>query len=276
MSIKKNHNSNMVISSNCKLTKILIVASIIPIFFTLIASNGISNANASNFMQDILKQAQSNIQTSSNNNDCSNNVSVQTQTNDNGKTTTTNKSFCGNSGSSSNPTNDNMHGSIVSAEYNNATGLIANSVYGNWSFSSHSDGKRDFVASFTKQPISYVLTNSIGEKNTNSNLSNKTSENKDKTHLSGTLFSNTSSYKITNFAITSTQQQNSYTTYQGKVDVSQETKSSDPKVPDETNNYNDIGFSFTIIDGKTVILNFDKQSKLYEQFVNTPLVGLVQ
>lgn len=278
MYITKNYYPYMMISSNSKFTNVLFVASLVPIFFALMASSSIQNAHASNFMEDILKQAQSNIQSSSNNNDCSNNVSIQTQTNENGKTTTTSKSSCGDSTSSGNTINDNIHGIIASAEYNNTTGIIQNSVYGNWSFSSHADGKKSFESSFTKQPITYVSTNPLNEKNTNdkNNIGNQLSTNTVKPKISSTVFSNKSSYKITNFVITSTQQQNSDVTYKGKVDVSQETKSSNPNVPDETNNYKSTGFTFTIIDGKTVILNFDKQSKLYQQFINTPLVGLVQ
>ena len=124
-----------------------------------------------NLQSTINKQVESNLNTDlqssndNNNNNCdtSNNFSIQSQTNNNGKTTGPSNTSCGNSSTSSSPylNNVNLKGVIGSSEYDKQTGAIVSSLFGKWSLVTNEKGSSNFKASFTKQPVFYLLTNNI-------------------------------------------------------------------------------------------------------------------
>jgi hypothetical protein len=242
-------------------------------------SQNFFSVNAQNSLNNVIDQSQSNTQSSvqsnsnSNNGNCNNNISVQSQTTVNGKTTTTNKNICGDNASvspsssssssgvrpSGNPT---LKGIIASAEYAPSGGVIINSVFGNWSLTTQSDNSKDFKASFIIQPINY---NNLATSTSNpSNLNPQTK-----------TFTNTTSYLLSNFIANSVTQQNSDITYVGKIDVVQNVHSSDLTRPDETNIFKGKDVSITLLDDRELVINFDKQSNLFDVFKNTPLVGLI-
>lgn len=271
---------NFGITLNNSTKKIAFVA-ILPILFLLANGYHFANANAQS-LSDIIKQTQSDIQSaiksSSNAKNCSNNISIQSQTNENGKTTSTSKSGCGDTLSSSTVSdNSNLKGKIVSTDFDQNRGVIVNSLTGNWSLTTKTDGSKDFKSIFTKQPVSFdiashnssskVLTGSLikGTKPTNNAISNPV-ENRN---------SNLTSYSLSNFKVNSIQQQNSDSTYKGTIDAVKIIHSNNKNISDETNNFKGIGISVSIIDDRVLVINFDKQSKLYEEFINIPLVGLI-
>ena len=94
--------------------------------------------------------------------------------------------------------------------------------------------------------------------------------------LSNNGVTNTTSYDLSNFVGNSVQQQNNDVTYSGKIDVVKEISSNNATISDETNNYNGIGVSLTLIDNRVLFINFDTQSPLSKDFVNAPIVGLAQ
>jgi hypothetical protein len=236
--------------------KTLLVMFLLPILFMAVYSpNFFHPANAINSSNSVVDQSQSNsqsnIQSNSNTNDCNNNVSVQSQTNINGKTTTTSKNTCGDNNSfsrssSSSSDNQNLKGLIVSAEYATNSPVIVNSVYGNWSLSTNDDNTKDFKSLFIVKPLYQPIKSGF----------------------------NTTSYTLSNFISNSVQQQNSDTTYVGKIDVVQNVHSSDIKQPDETNTFKGKTVSISILGDRVLVINFDKQSNLFDIFKNIPLVGL--
>lgn len=145
--------------------------------FSLISINvqqRINYANASPTLEESIEEFQENLQSNinkqiqsssskNNNNSCDsdgNNISFQSQTNNNGKNTIISKNYCGNlssiqSGSSS--SNVNLQGAIVSTEFNKTTGIIVTSLFGNWSLTTKDDGSNDFESTFIKQPVFYDL-----------------------------------------------------------------------------------------------------------------------
>ena len=136
-------------------------------FFGLL--HGTSTADATPTLDQSIQQFQKNLQSSitkeiqsiannTNNINCSNSISIQTQTNNNGQTSSTTKNDCNNksiiSSSSMNPfINKNLSGAIVSTEYDLQTGKIISSIFGNWSVKTNSDNQIDFKTTFTKQPV---------------------------------------------------------------------------------------------------------------------------
>ena len=71
-------------------------------------------------------------------------------------------------------------------------------------------------------------------------------------------------------------QQNFDTTYVGKIDVDKKVHFSDPKISDETDVFKNVGISISILNNTTLIISFDKQSTLFSDFKDIPLVGIVQ
>ena len=282
MTGKKNYYINLFqnysINNNYSSKKTI---SIVAILAALLLSTSVSfgSATAQLNLDDFMQQTQDNIQStiensenSNTNNNCDNNISIQSQTNENGKTTSTTRSTCDGETSSSTigsggPANRDLNGTIVSAEYNQETGNIVNSIYGNWSLTTQDNGSKNFSASFVKQAVylnsseSYDTTN--GSEATNGTLSNN-------------RVANTTTYDLSNFVGNSVQQQNNDVTYSGKIDVVKETSSKNATISDETNNYNGIGVSLTLIDNRVLFINFDTQSPLSKEFVNSPLVGLAK
>lgn len=253
-----------------------------------------------NLQSSINKQIQSNlnqgIQSNSNNNNCNgNNLSIQSQTSTNGQTTSTSKSSCnGQTSFSSSSNNANIKGIISSSEYDMQSGAIINTLYGNWSLTTNTNGFTDFKALFTKQPIFYELNNNAQTSaNTFANSNNpgsttatdlnSTSSSANSIIQQGLIApqqqqqnSNSTTYKLSNFKVNSLQQQNQDTTYVGTIDVVQTIHSNDPSQPDVTNSFNGIGVSITILNGKTLAINFDNQSPLFNEFKDIPLVGVIQ
>jgi hypothetical protein len=254
----------------------------------------IGPANASSLDQSIQqfqKNLQSTIESSNNNNNnkynnCSNNISIQSQTNENGKTTSTTKNTCDDGTTTTTSTNNinsgsgkaNLNGTITGSEYNQDTGVIINTMFGNWSLTNKDNGSKDFKASFIEEPVYYNLATSVDSGNditgvnNNSNISAKIADNNNNNNVIG----NTTSYSLSNFVGNSVQQQNEDVTYSGKIDVIQEIKSNNATISDETNNFKGVGISISVIDNNVLFVNFDSQTPLAKEFVNMPIVGLVK
>jgi len=221
-------------------------------------------------------------------NNCSSNFSIQTQSSNNGKTGTATKSTCNDKSSlsSSSILSDNSHdltlmGTIVSSEYDQKDGVIVNSVFGNWSLSKN-DYPIDFKSSFTLQPIPYDYNNVSSPKTFNDDVvlpgvSNNTTVSAAAPHLDRTQkqYYNTTLFSLSNFDVYSVQQQNSDNAYSGYIDVVQDVHYNDLK-QDQTKIYKRTGVSISIMDYNVLFINFDKNSHLFDEFKNIPLVGLVR
>lgn len=250
--------------------KLLLFIFLLPVFlFIAVNSHYFYSANALSSSNNVVDQSQStsqsnvqsNSQSNSNNSNC---TTVQSQSTVNGKTSATSKNICGDntSVSSSSSDNSNLKGPIVSAEYNLKTGVIVNSVFGNWSLTTKGDNSKDFKSSFIVQPIYFTnFDKSTLKAPNNAVLPQNT---------------NTTSYVLSNFVVNSVQLVNSNTIYGGKIDVVQNVHSSDVKRPDETNTFKGKDASISILGDRVLIINFDKPStNLFDAFKNIPLVGLV-
>jgi len=216
-----------------------------------------------NLQSSIAKQIQS-VDNITNGTNCSNSISIQTQTNDNGQTSSTTKNTCNNnsifSASSVNPlTARNLSGAIVSSEYDLQTGKIINSLFGNWSLKNNNDGQIDFKTTFTKQPLD------LSSKRPDlSSSANQTSVENNKTE-----------YNLSNLRVTTVTQQNSDITYKGTIDVFEKNISSGIKGKTTTNTFENADAAISILDGRILVINFDKQSSLSNEFRDIPLVGVV-
>lgn len=262
----------------------------IVILSALLISTSISlgPANAQLNLDDFMKQTQENIQSTiensennNNNNNCNNNISIQSQTNENGKTTSTTRNTCDDETSSTttssnvgsaNTADGNVNGTIVSSEYNQETGVIVSSIYGNWSLNTEGNGSKNFSATFTKQPI-YLNSTIDTQIATPDNITAPAPEN---STSSNDIIANTSSYELSNFVGNSVQQQNNDVTYTGKIDVVEVINSNNSTISDETNNYKGIGVSLTLLDNRVLFINFDTQSPLSNKFTNAPIVGIAK
>jgi hypothetical protein len=251
-----------------------------------------------NLNSNINKQIQSNINNSSlesnnnnkniNNCDTGNNIAIQSQTNNNGKSTSTTQTSC-NTSNSFNPSFNsvNLKGVIISSEYNPDKSIIVNSLSGNWSLKTDENGIKDFNSLFVKQPIFYLLTT-----NTTYNAIPLT-ENNILPHskaggMNSYVFNSTrpmilenqnpitTSYDLSNFRANSVNQQNSDITYVGLINVVKSVHSDNPKIADETNSFKDEPVHISILNERTLVINFDKQAVLFDEFKDIPLVGLVQ
>jgi hypothetical protein len=283
-SILQNH-SNFDIKVN-KSSFIVLLLPILMVSAPLAFS--INTVNAQLNLDDFMKQTQDNIQSTiessnndNNNNNCNNNISIQSQTNENGKTTSTTKNTCDDGTTTTTSTNNvnsgspkaDLNGTIVGSEYNQDSGVIINSLFGNWSLSTSDNGSKNFNASFIKQPVYYNMSETItpgndttaGNNNSNTQLTNINDD-----------IGNTTSYHLSNFVGNSVQQQNEDVTYSGKIDVVQEMKSNDATISDVTNNFKGVGVTISVIDNRVLFINFDSQTPLSNEFVNIPIVGLVR
>jgi hypothetical protein len=256
-----------------------------------------------NLQSNINKEIQSNLnqglKSSTNNNNCngSNNV-VQSQTSTNGKTTSSTQSSCNGSVSFSSSSNNlNLKGIIASSEYDKQTGAIINTLYGNWSLTTPNNGITDFKALFTKQPVYLGLTNNAqsGTNNQAAITNNPTSTTNNINLSSSTTSinsnaqrdlttpqppqqqqsSNVTTYNLSNFRANTLQQQNQDITYVGIIDAVKTVRSNDPTQQDQTNDFKDVGVAISILNGRTLVINFDNQSPLYNDFQNIPLVGII-
>jgi len=285
----QNHSNFVIHVSKCKF-----IFLILPILMvsTSLAFN-IAPVNAQLNLDDFMKQTQDNIQSTiessnndnnnNNNNNCNNNISVQSQTNDNGKTTSTTKNTCDDGTTTTTSTNNiksgsgkaNLNGTIAGSEYNQDTGVIINTMFGNWSLITKDNGSKDFNASFIEEPVYYNLAKSIESGNDNAAVNNNTISSTQLTDNHNDI-GNTTSYHLSNFVGNSVQQQNEDVTYAGKIDVIQEIKSNNATISDETNNYKGVGVSISVIDNSVLFVSFDSQTPLSKEFVNIPIVGLVK
>jgi hypothetical protein len=249
---------------------LLIVSSVF--LFSFLHNTGTADATPSldqtiqqfqqNLQSSITKQIQS-IDNITNNNNCSNSISIQTQTNSNGQTSSATKNTCNNnsifSASSIIPfTMKNLSGAIVSAEYNLQTGKIINSLFGNWSLKTNNDGKIDFKTSFLEQPLN--LSSNHPELALSSN---QTSDGHNKTD-----------YNLSNFRVNTVTQQDSDITFKGTMDVIEKNLYAGINGKSTTNTFKDTGASVSILDGRILVINFDKQSNLFNEFRDVPLVGV--
>jgi hypothetical protein len=302
---KANFNILSISKSNKNLVSILGLFLISSFIFFGPVQN-LNQANAQNSLGQAIQQFNNNLQSNinkqvqsqlnnaaqsvnnnnNNNNNCNgNNLSVQSQTTVNGQTTSTSKSSCnGQTSFGTTSNNANLKGIISSSEYDMQSGAIINALYGNWSLTTKTNGFTDFKALFTKQPIFYTLNNN-GQSSTTTDL-NSTSSSANSFIQQGLIApqqqqqqqqnSNSTTYKLSNFKANSLQQQNQDTTYVGTIDVVQTIHSNDPNQPDVTNSFNGIGVSITILNGKTLAINFDNQTPLFNEFKDIPLVGIIQ
>ncbi|MER5175883.1 MAG: hypothetical protein ABJB76_04920 [Candidatus Nitrosocosmicus sp.] len=315
MTLEKIYFSNIIkpiISSiiNLNKTKIfLLILILVPSLFVSISIQYSNYANATtpslgqtiqqfqnNLQSNINKDIQSNINNNNNNNgncDNGNNISIQSQTNNKGKTTSTSKTSCDGSTSFRSSNNVNLNGIIASPEYNIHTGFIVNILFGHWSLTTKGNGFNDFKASFTKQPIFYNSANNILFNSPNSNTlattnspNNRVSSSSSSSSINSNIqtgsltqqqqSSDITLYNLSNFRVNSVNQQNFDKTYQGKIDVIKEIKSFNTNRPDVTNIFKDVGISISILSDRTLIINFDKQTILFNEFKDIPLVGMVQ
>ena len=286
--ILQNH-SNFDIKVN-KSSFIVILLPILMVSASL--AFNINTVNAQLNLDDFMKQTQDNVQSTiessnndNNNNDCNNNISIQSQTNENGKTTSTTKNTCDDGTTTTTSTNNinsgspkaDLNGTIVGSEYNQDSGVIINSLFGNWSLTAKDNGSKDFNASFVKQPVYYNLSGIIrsGNDTTANNNNNNNTDNTQFTNSDNDI-GNTTSYHLSNFVVNSVQQQNEDVTYSGKIDVVQEIESNNATISDETNNLKGTGVTISVIDNRVLFINFDNQTPLFNEFVNIPIVGLVK
>jgi hypothetical protein len=288
--ILQNH-SNFDIHVN-KSKSIFLILPILMVSTSLAFNVGTVNAQL-NF-DDFMKQTQDNIQSTiessnndnnnNNNNNCNNNISIQSQTNENGKTTSTTKNTCDDETTTTTSTNNinsgsgqaNLNGTIVGSEYNQDTGVIINTMFGNWSLINKDNGSKDFNASFTKEPVYYNLATSIDSENDNAANNNNNTNIISQLNDGNNDIGNTTTYHLSNFVGNSVQQQNEDVTYSGKIDAIQEIKSNNATISDETNNFKGVGVSLSVIDNSMLFVNFDSQTPLSKEFVNIPIVGLIK
>ncbi len=195
---------------------------------------------------------------------CMNDVSIQTQTNNNSQTSSTTKNTCNNNSlfsiTSSNPAiNKNLSGAITSAEYDLKTGKIINSIFGNWSLKTNNDSQIAFNSTFTTQPL-----NVSPNQNESTSLANQTSVAMNKTE-----------YNLSNFRVNTVMQQDSDITYKGTIDVVEKVLSSGSNASTATNTFKGTDVSISILDGRILVINFDKQTSLFNQFKDISLAGVV-
>ncbi|CAN5835933.1 hypothetical protein BH23THE1_BH23THE1_16390 [soil metagenome] len=268
---------------------IILLLPVLMVSTSLAFNIGTVNAqlNLDNFMNQMQEDVQSTIESSNNNNNnnnCNNNISVQSQTNENGKTTSTTRNTCDDATTTTTSTNNinsgsaqaNLNGTIVGSEYNQDSGVIINSLFGNWSLTTKDNGSKDFNASFIKQPVNYNLSGPISSGNDTTMTTNNSDNFNAQLTDSNNDIGNTTSYHLSNFVVNSVQQQNEDATYSGKIDVIQEIKSNNATISDETNNFKGGGVSISVIDNRVLFINFDSQTPLSQEFVNIPIVGLVK
>ena len=255
--------------------------NLVPILFFISSAfffgflHSTSTADATPTLDQSIQQFQKNLQSSitkeiqsivnnTNNINCSNSISTQTQTNNNGQTSSITKNDCNNksiiSSSSLNPfINKNLSGAIVSTEYDLQTGKIINSIFGNWSLKTNSDNQIDFKTTFIKQPVN------LSSSQTESSSADKQSS----------VENNKTEYNLSNFKATTVMQQDSDITYKGTIDAIEKNLSSGINSSATTNTFKEAKASISILDGRILVISFDKQTSLFNEFRNIPLVGLI-
>ena len=176
----------------------------------------------------------------------------------------TTKNACNNtsilSTSSINPSvNKNLSGVIVSTEYDLQNGEIISSIFGNWSLRTNNGSQIDFKTTFTKQPFN------LSSNQTESSLADK----------QPSVENNKTDYSLSNFRVTTVIQQNSDITYKGTMDVIEKNLYAGINSSTTTNTFKDADASISFLDGRILVINFDKQSSLFNEFRDIPLVGVI-
>lgn len=206
---------------------------------------------------------------------CSNNVSFQTQSHNNSNYSILTDNNCSSNPnfpliSINTPIKNNMSGQITSAEYDTQSGKIMSSVFGNWSLKSGNGSQIDFITSFEKQPISNDLINQSSltspKINANANSSSLSVQN----HL--TTLGN-KEYNFSNFRVDAIVQQNSDITYKGLIDATEKVIS--PISSNQTHTYHNLDVSISFLNGRVLVINFENQNSMSNEFRNIPLVGLI-
>jgi hypothetical protein len=153
----------------------------------------------------------------------------------------------------------NVSGAIVSSEYELQTGKIINSLFGNWSLKTSNDSQIDFKTTFLAQPL-----NSSSNHPGLALYANQTATSQNNTE-----------YHLSNFRVNTVTQQNSDITFKGTMDVIEKNISAGGNDTSTTNTFKDTGASVSILDNRILVINFDKQSSLFDEFRDIPLVGVV-
>lgn len=252
-------------------TIILLIIAIVGIDDQTIRSNE-AYATAPSLTQGI-QQFQDNIRTFINNtiksivgdSDCQFNFSLNLQTTNNDQTISTSKNYCNNEFLSLIFSPDdkysNLRGTIVNVEYDTKTDNIINSVFGNWSFLNNENNQIDFKSSFTKKSLkSLQPIQSINETSSSLNKNNYEFVK----------------YGLSNFKVNSISESNSNIKFQGTMDVTRETQSSDNNSLDGSMSFKGIKISIAIFNSKTLLINFDPSSNLFKEFKDIPIVGIAK
>lgn len=284
------------------LNKITVLSLTLSLFllFSLTTLPGIQNLNSATASLSIgqsIQQFQHNLQESINdelrsifennrninsnsNSNCDNNnsISIQSQTNNNGITTSSIWNLC-DSLSPSISKNVNLHGKIVSSEYNISTGTIVNSIFGNWSLittapTADVGDSIDFNATFIIQPISHNISSiTLGENNLTASI--YTDYNNTESNLNNNNNISTK-YHLSDFVVNSIQQINNDIVYSGNIDVVKESVSGDANRSTRTNTIDDVSISVSVFNENIMFIQFDNQSKLFDDLGHIPLVGVVK
>ena len=85
----------------------------------------------------------------------------------------------------------------------------------------------------------------------------------------------TESHNLSNFRVTNVVQQNSDITYKGHIDAIEKNLSSGINSTKTTNTFTDTDASISILDGRILVINFDEQGSLFNEFRDIPLVGVI-
>ncbi|MGE3398422.1 MAG: hypothetical protein AB7I49_04035 [Candidatus Nitrosocosmicus sp.] len=236
----------------------------------------------SNLQQTIMEQVQSSINNSKfDKNYCEGNnvvnMAIQSQTNWNGQSSSIMQNYCSNLDSIRFPDKDfSLTGLISTSEYDTNLEYMLNTILGNWSLTNNPQESLNFKSFFIKSPAFYKLsgplmknvTQSLDSSPASQGLQNMTLEDRKQQ-------SNAFSYNISEFTANSISLIDSHKIFQGKVNVTKQTVSNQSGEAIFTNTFNNVPISLAIFDNKTLIINFDKDSDLFNDFTNISLVGAV-
>lgn len=223
----------------------------------------------------INKEIQSIHDVTDNITNCNNNVSMQTQNNNNKNSSIYSDKSCSDIFgfpliSKNIPIKTNLSGTITSAEYDIPSGKILSSLFGTWSLKPESGSGIDFKANFKKEPLTIHLTNQSLQNsphiNNNTTLSSSSSQNR-----SATL--DNKQYNFSNFRVNAIMQQNSDITYEGTIDATESKMSFNSS--NQTNSNHNLNVKISVLSGRVLVISFEDQNGFSDEFRNIPLVGLV-
>jgi hypothetical protein len=162
----------------------------------------------------------------------------------------------------------------MSVEFDTRTGDIVSSVYGNWSLVAKKDHPMDFSAVFKKQNVAHTSSLQAENKGMSSHIQQDSSFNIDAS-ASDPSAVNAVTYSLSNFMVNSINQQNLDIAYKGKIDVSRAIDTGSNGSPTIHNEFRGIDISVSVLGNRILVIGFDPQSPLFNEFKNIPLVGLV-